>query len=214
MERALLEEIARANVDLAGVRVLEVGCGGGELLSRFLDYGAGYAAGIDLMEERIAAARQRYPRLELVVGDASKLPWADGSFDLVTQFTCISSVLDPSLRAGIASEMWRVVAPGGLVLSYDMHVPPWPIRAMRGVVKLYLRRRLPSGGTPVDPLRTAELNRWFPNVRRRSVGLDPHVAQLACRARLAEQIAVSLPGLRLHTLAVAQKPQHPATSVR
>src|SRR4029077_2848796 len=100
------------------------------------------------------------------------LPWGDESFTLVTQFTCLSSVLDAELRADIAAEMWRVLAPGGVVLSFDMHAAPWPIRALRGLVKLYLRGRLPSGGTPVDPLRTAELESWFPGVRRRSVGLD------------------------------------------
>ena len=59
--------------------MLEVGCGSGYFLSRFLDYGAAHAAGIDLMEHRIAQARERDPRLELVAGDASRLPWEDGS---------------------------------------------------------------------------------------------------------------------------------------
>jgi SAM-dependent methyltransferase len=207
IERALLDEIARAGTKLAGARVLEVGCGAGELLSRFLDYGAAHAAGIDLMEERIAAAERRYPRLELLTGDASKLPWEDESFDLVTQFTCLSSVLDVELRADIASEMWRVLAPGGLMLSFDMRVPPWPIRTLRTLVKLYLRlrgRQLPPG-TPVEPLSAAELKRWFPDVRLRPVGVNPYVARFVCRARLTEQIALLLPGPQLHTRAVAQK---------
>ena len=79
--------------------MLEVGCGTGYFLSRFLDYGAVAAAGIDLLESRVAQVRERDPRLEVVAGDAGRLPWADGSFDLVTQFTCLSSVLDqPSRR--------------------------------------------------------------------------------------------------------------------
>ena len=43
-----------AGVDPLGKRVLEVGCGGGYYLSRFLDYGAARATGIDLMEQRVA----------------------------------------------------------------------------------------------------------------------------------------------------------------
>ena len=94
LEWALLDEIADAGIPLAGVRALEVGCGSGYFLSRLLDFGVGEGAGIDLMEDRIAIARERYPRLELVVGDATSLPWPDQSFGLVTQYTCLSSVLD------------------------------------------------------------------------------------------------------------------------
>ena len=74
--------------------VLEVGCGSGYFLHRLYEYGAAHAAGIDLMDDRVAQGRERYPTLELVAGDASELPWDDGSFDVVTQFTCLSSVLD------------------------------------------------------------------------------------------------------------------------
>src|SRR4029078_3439369 len=67
--------------------------------------GAARPAGIDLMEDRVAQGRERYPRLELTAGDASRLPWEDGSFDLVTHFTCLSSMLDQALRAQITGEM-------------------------------------------------------------------------------------------------------------
>ena len=71
LEWALLESLGDAGVDPLGKSVLEVGCGGGYFLSRFLDYGAAQATGIDLMEHRVAAARERDPRLALVAGDAS-----------------------------------------------------------------------------------------------------------------------------------------------
>ena len=83
------------------------------------------------MEDRIAIARERYPRLELVAGDATSLPWPEQSFDLVTQFTCLSSVLDHDVRRAIAAEMWRVLAPGGAIVSYDARAPRGPIRAFR-----------------------------------------------------------------------------------
>ncbi|MGN6372014.1 MAG: class I SAM-dependent methyltransferase [Solirubrobacteraceae bacterium] len=214
MERAVLEEIANAGVGLAGARVLEVGCGSGELLSRFLDYGAGQASGIDLMEDRIATANRRYPSLELMVGDASRLPWQDESFDLVTQFTCLSSVLDSALRRAVAAEMWRVLAPGGLLLSYDMRPPALPIRALRLLVRAYRRTSPPQRKTPVSPLSAVELRSWFPGARLRSVGLDSDVARHACRVRAVEQLALAVPWLRVHTLAVAQKPQSAATRAR
>ena len=69
--------------------------------------------GIDLMENRIAEGRERYPTLELVVGSATELPYADGAFDLVTQFTCLSSILDDDVRLAVAREMQRVATGAG-----------------------------------------------------------------------------------------------------
>jgi SAM-dependent methyltransferase len=44
---------------------------------------------------------------------------AVGHFDLVCQHTVFTSILDPVLRQQIASEMARVLRPGGAVLWYD-----------------------------------------------------------------------------------------------
>src|SRR5262245_55288137 len=89
LERALLRAFADAGVELAGARVLDVGCGSGYFLHRLREYGAGECHGIDLMEERIAEGRESYPGLELAVGSATELPYGNGEFDLVTQFTCL-----------------------------------------------------------------------------------------------------------------------------
>ena len=108
VERSLLRALAAAGVPLAGARVLDVGCGTGYFLHRLRDYGAGECHGIDLLEERVAEGRERYPALELQVGNAAELPFADGEFDLVTQFTCLSSILDDDVRLAAAQEMRRV----------------------------------------------------------------------------------------------------------
>ncbi len=118
LERSLLRAFDDAGVSLAGARVLDVGCGSGYFLHRLREYGAGEAHGIDLMEDRIAEGRKRYPALQLQVGSATELPFADGEFDLVTQFTCLSSILDDDVRLAAAREMQRVA--GGWVLSFDM----------------------------------------------------------------------------------------------
>ncbi len=41
------------------------------------------------------------------------MPLANASFDLVTQFTAFSSILDDDVRRRMASEMPRVPKPGG-----------------------------------------------------------------------------------------------------
>jgi SAM-dependent methyltransferase len=209
LEWALLDEIDRADIPLAGARALEVGCGSGYFLSRLLDFGVAEAAGIDLVEERIAIARERYPRLELVVGDATGLPWPDASFGLVTQFTCLSSVLDHDVRRAIAAEMWRVLAPGGAVISYDIRPPRWPIRLFRRLGALKVGSRQAPATTATAPVEISELRAWFPaaDVLHRSVGLDPDLARLLARLRLPARLAARVPPLRTHELAVVRKPR-------
>ena len=190
LEWALLEELGRTGIALAGARALEVGCGSGYFLARLLDYGVSEGAGIDLVDERIAVARERYPQLELVAGDATRLPWPDASFHLVTQFTCLSSVLDHDVRRAIATEMWRVLAPGGALISYDMRPLPGPIRAFRRLVS-----RGAAGPAASAPLDVADLREWLPGaqLRERAVGVDPELARLLRRLRLPLRPATRVP---------------------
>jgi ubiquinone/menaquinone biosynthesis C-methylase UbiE len=207
LERTLLESLRDAGVDPLGTRVLEVGCGTGYFLSRFLDYGAVHVAGIDLMEQRVALARGRDPRLELVAGDASKLPWDDGSFDVVTQFTCLSSVLDPDLREAIAGEMWRVLRPGGTIVSYDMSGAPIAVRALRWAAARRRRGQIPAA-TPTTSIPRVELERLFPAapVAARRVTLGTDIAALAERSHALSRLLGALPFLRTHLLAIARRP--------
>ena len=75
LERALLRILDDAGVRLRGANILDVGCGSGYFLHRFHEYGAASCHGIDLMENRIADARERYPTLEWHVGSATDLPF-------------------------------------------------------------------------------------------------------------------------------------------
>src|SRR5919197_544033 len=107
---------------LAGRRVLEVGCGAGQLLADLETLGAprDRLAGIDLVPDRVAAARARLQGAEIREGDAASLPWEDGSFDVVVQSMMLSSVLDPAVRTAATREMARVVASEGVGVSYDL----------------------------------------------------------------------------------------------
>jgi SAM-dependent methyltransferase len=185
LERALLRALNDAGVRLAGARVLDVGCGSGYFLHRLREYGAGECHGIDLMENRIAEGRERYPTLKLQVGSATELPYANGEFDLVTQFTCLSSILDGDVRAAAAREMRRVA--GGWILSYDL----------RGLSLGPLRRR--GAETPVHSLDASELRRLFgePTLLRRT-GLPLELAG----HRMLGSALLAFPPLRSHLLGV------------
>ena len=67
-------------------RVLEVGCGDGRLTWRYAD-AAGQIAGIDLHADDLRIAMVNRPnnlaeKVGFARGDAIRLPFADGSFDL------------------------------------------------------------------------------------------------------------------------------------
>jgi len=192
VERALLRALDAAGVALVGARVLDVGCGTGYYLHRLRDYGAGECHGIDLLEERVAAGRERYPALELQVGNAAELPFGDGEFDLVTQFTCLSSILDDDVRLAAAQEMRRVGA-GGAVLSFDLRDHGLPRRT--------------RGGLATAALDARELRRLFgePALLRRTA-LRFELAQLAGRHSALAAALNAFPPLRGHLLGLWRTP--------
>jgi SAM-dependent methyltransferase len=193
LERALLRALADAGVELKGARVLDVGCGSGYYLHRLREYGAGECHGIDLLEERIEEARRRYPALELHVGSASELPFEDGEFDLVTQFTCLSSILDDEVRLAAAREMRRVAS--GWILSLDLR-----------------RGGSPGRGTPTTALDAVELRRLFgePALLRRVLPRFD-LAQLAGRYDLVSRALGALPPLRGNYLGIWRAAAAPGT---
>ena len=79
--------------------------------------------GIDVQPERVAAAREAVSGTEIEVGDARRLPFPEGSFAVVLQFTVLSSLgSHRAIREALGDGM-RVLAPGGLLLIYEPRVP-------------------------------------------------------------------------------------------
>lgn len=110
---------------LERARVLDVGCGRGFWLRQFIQWGArpNNLFGIDLLQERVRDGKQLCPEgTTLQWGDASELEFEDNSFDLILQFTVFTSILDPGMKKNVASEMHRVLKPGGAILWYDYFV--------------------------------------------------------------------------------------------
>jgi SAM-dependent methyltransferase len=195
VERDLLRAFRDAVLELGGKRLLDVGCGSGYFLHRLKEYGAGEAHGIDLMEERVAAGRERYPGLHFHVGSATDLPFEDGDFDLVTQFTCLSSILDDDVRLAVAREMRRV-ARGGWILSFDM----------RGLLPPSLRQ--PRGQTPVVALDKSELRRLFGEpALLRPAALVFDLAQILGRRPLLATMLATLPPLKSHYVGLWRVPE-------
>ena len=126
----------RRLVDLAGpgrdTRALDLATGTGDIAFGLAAEGA-RVVGLDVTLRMIQLARAKIPTrgaAGFTVGDMMALPFPDGSFDVVTIGYGLRNV--PDLDTAIA-ELFRVVRPGGRVLSLDFNRP-----TNRGVRLLYL----------------------------------------------------------------------------
>jgi ubiquinone/menaquinone biosynthesis C-methylase UbiE len=129
-ERVLDEAGLKGNEQL-----LDLGCGRGAVLiagARRLP--AGHAVGADLWSKEQsgnspeatlanAAAAGVADRVEVRTADMTALPFADGSFDVVTSALAIHNVPSPEGRYRALDEVMRVLRPGGRLLVADF----WPM---------------------------------------------------------------------------------------
>ena len=115
---ALFAEWAPRLTDLAGVApgqaVLDVACGTGIVARTVADVqrGKGRVVGLDLNEAMLAVARRVRPEIEWRQGDAARLPFADGTFDVAL---CQMAFMFFPDRTQVLKEMARVVTASGTV---------------------------------------------------------------------------------------------------
>lgn len=158
--------------DLSRVRALDVGCGSGAWLRQLLAWGAqaGNLHGIDLLEDRIAAARRLAPDVDFRQADGWRLPYADASMDLVSAHTVFSSILNEHARAGVAAEMTRVLEPHGYILIFDFRISHPRNPDTIGIRRREIRRLFPGFGQYAQSLILA------PPIARRLTPVAPWLA--------------------------------------
>jgi glycosyltransferase involved in cell wall biosynthesis/ubiquinone/menaquinone biosynthesis C-methylase UbiE len=128
-------------------RVLDVGCGSGSDLARLA--ALGHVAteslfGVDLLEDRIANAKRKVPSATLLAASSHDLPFPDDYFSVALASTLFSSVLDDKLARAVASEILRVVRPGGTIICYDVRLPNLTNPNTRAITRRSLRRLFPQ----------------------------------------------------------------------
>lgn len=124
--------------DLRGVRVLDVGCGGGHLAEALARSGAD-VTGVDRSASSVAAAQRHAAAGGLAIAyhaaDALALPFADATFDAVLSSDFLEHVSNRLDQ--IIAEQARVLRPGG-VLGFETVNRTWRARA----VLIWLGQRL------------------------------------------------------------------------
>lgn len=121
-----------------GERVLDLAAGTGTSSEPFA------AAGVDVVPcdfsvGMLTEGKRRRPDLPFTAGDATRLPFADASFDAVTISFGLRNVVDTDAAL---REMLRVTRPGGRVVVTEFSRPTWA--PFRYVYTEYLGRALPA----------------------------------------------------------------------
>jgi len=91
-ECVLLKMLERTLEVLGDKRILDIGCGSGNILIPFLLYGAKMenCFGVDILQDRIEAAKKRLPGMTFACCSGENIPFKKGIFDLFMMFTCLS----------------------------------------------------------------------------------------------------------------------------
>lgn len=140
------DRVAELSVDSGRGRLLDIGCGTGFMISLVGDL-FDAVDGVDATPAMLARIRSDHPALRLHEGLAESLPFPDGTFDLVTAYSFLDHLADPSLAM---AEALRVLRPGGILYADLL-----PNRAFWHGIHAVATETRP--GDTLDPIVTREV---------------------------------------------------------
>jgi len=117
---APLAALFRAHVP-AGADCLDLGCGDGRASGLWLKQNARSYVGVDISENAVRQARAAGLDARVIM-DATRLPFSERSFDVAVCLEVLEHVFEP---AAVATELARVLRPGGVVLVTVPNVAYW-----------------------------------------------------------------------------------------
>jgi ubiquinone/menaquinone biosynthesis C-methylase UbiE len=182
--KGILDSYGRRLGDLAGRRVLDIGCGLGGKTVAYAEANA-VVTGVDISRDNVARsrafARERGVEADFVAGAAERLPFAGGSFDAVIANDSLEHFGDPEAAL---REIARVLKPGAPVFLfftpwksplgshlYDYIGTPWcHLIFPEWLIRSLLERDVAARGV-ADPAREAEklMNEYHTELNRITV---------------------------------------------
>jgi ubiquinone/menaquinone biosynthesis C-methylase UbiE len=120
----LLDLLADHFGDTRGLDLLDVGCGVGNY-HRLVQGRLRSLSGVDVSAACVDEAAQHNPAGTYCAYDGSRLPFADGQFDVATTI-CVMHHVPPAQWPAFVAEMKRVLKPGGLAVVFE-HNPLNPL---------------------------------------------------------------------------------------
>lgn len=155
-------------------RVLDVGCGTGDLSILLFEKTGAQVTGIDFCGPMLKLAQEKAPQLQFIEGDALSLPFAEASFDGLTIGFALRNLAD--VERGLR-ELLRVLKPNGHVAILEFSQPVNPV--FGSLVRFYYWRLLPWLGGLVSGSRGAY--EYLPD----SISKFPNQEMLAAMMRSA-----------------------------
>lgn len=150
---------------------------------------AATVVGVDLTTATARRARERHPELRAARGDLRRLPFADGSFDVIVSNSSLDHFQVLADLVAALDELHRVLAPGG-VLLLTLDNPANPVVALRNALPFRLARGLGIVpyyvGATVGPRRLPAL------LRERGFEVERVTTLLHCPRLVALRLAGAL----------------------
>lgn len=188
----ILESYAARLGNLRGKSVLDIGCGLGGKTVAYAEAGA-RVTGVDISEDNIARsvafARSRGVEAVFTAGDAERLPFAEGTFDVVIANDSLEHFAAPE---SALRELARVLRPGGSIFLfftpwgsplgshlYDYIRTPWcHIVFPEWLLRALLERELASRGE-ANPVAGAErlMGEYHRELNRITVAQYHHIVR-------------------------------------
>lgn len=125
LKAQLLLKLSEKNLgDLSKIKALDIGSGIG-LVDRHIKHRLKNLTGVDVEEGVVEKAKKNNPEVEYLWYDGIRLPFEDNTFDLCFAINVVHHV-PPAIWDNFASEMRRVLKPGGIAAVFE-HNPLNPL---------------------------------------------------------------------------------------